>query len=87
MIRKYFGPPKLIALFALFIISCGAMIHNTKQQIKKKDPCKLTSKQLYYIESDAQDIIDIIEGNNWDLDSSDKKIILERAKLILETVK
>jgi hypothetical protein len=86
IIRKYLGPPKLIAIFALFIISCGAMIQNTKQKIKEKSPCDLTLEDMYYIESDAQEIIDVIETHR-PLDSADINIIVERANLILETIK
>lgn len=86
IIKKYFGPPKLIALFVLLIISCGAMIQNTKQKIKEKSPCDLTLEDMYYIESDAQEIIDVIETHR-PLDSTSIHIIVERANLILETIK
>ena len=86
MIKKYLGPPKLIAVFALFIVSCGAMINNTKQKMNDKNPCAFTLEELYYIELDAQHIIDVCEKDD-QLDKNDIKIILERANLILETVK
>mgnify|MGYP003116235515 FL=1 len=86
IIRKYLGPPKLIAFFALFIISCGAIIENTKQKVKEKNPCDFTLEEIYYIESDAREIIDVIETHR-PLDSLSIRIIKQRANLILETVK
>eukprot|EP01047_Picozoa_sp_COSAG01_P003635 COSAG01_NODE_109_length_25925_cov_48.384961_41_plen_64_part_00 len=60
--------------------------NDTKYKIKEKSPCDLTLEDIYYIESDAQEIIDVIETHR-PLDSADINIIVERANLILETIK